>query len=1357
MPNLGAKGSAPLAAYLRAHWLVWLSVFVAVVGAGFSLHISQYVGSSHEKLLAEHFRDDADQYAEAIVLRVEAYTTFLTSLRAFVYGADRVERHDFKNYVSLVLQKHFSAASGIQAVEWIPRIRLKDRAAHEQATQKEGFGAYRVTEQDEKHNLVPAKTRPEYFPVSYVEPMRSNEKALGFDLASNPVRRQALEKAAATGQSVCTERLVLVQEKESLPGFLIICPCYDQPEEDLTTPAARREHLLGFTLLVLRATDFLSSALQTKRQQEAALYLYEPDGQGGTRLLAACSGTGAHAGLLPSRSAPSAPDYLTSTREIQLPGKTWRLTFVANRQVYETSTGAPAAAYLALGFGLTLLASCLCLALNKTARQHARIQLLNSELEQRVQERTAEAMGLYQNAPCGYHTLKPDGLVTRMNDTELAWLGYRREEIEGRLNILELVAHEARNLFREQLAQTRKTGALHDVELPLRRKDGTMLMALINAKGIYDQAGQFTESRASVVNITQRKKAEMAMQQMSERLSLATRAGGVGIWDHDLAADRLVWDAQMFRLYGLGADQLTGAYEAWLNGVHPDDRERCHEEVQAALRGERDFDTEFRVLWPDGSVHNIRAQGIVGRDPRGKPSRIIGTNWDITPWKKLEAALISSEARFRRLFEQAPFPLSLYDQNGAVLYLNESFTGTFGYRSEDIPTTEAGWQRSFPDKDYRRQIQSRWEAAVSPSTRGNERVEPIECRLTCLDGSVRDVLVSGVNFGAEILATYVDVTAFRQADAQLRKLWQAVKHSSSMLLITDETGRIEYANPAWEQTTGHLLADVEGERLSILKSGAHDAEFYRQIWGEISAGKIWRGEFCNRRKDGSLYWIFSSIAPVYNETGKITHFVSIEEDVSKRKEAESQLRKAKEGAEAASRAKSTFLANVSHEIRTPMNVILGFSQLLLREPALTAVQRQYLNSIRQSGAHLLELINDLLEMARIESGRTIMRPEDFDLPGLLQDLGNLFHERATAKGLRFELWFDDGLPRWIRADATKLRQVLLNILGNAVKFTERGRICLRVRSEAEPGGTLRIQAEVEDTGCGISEDEASQLFSPFFQTKAGMEAKGGTGLGLAISRELVRLMGGDLTLSSEVGKGTIFHCEIQALPAKKPLAATLAEERRQASYLQPPWPGTEVLVIDDEQANREILLRLLTAVGFGVHTAADGAQALTQFELTPPLLVLVDIRMPVMDGIATIRELRSRYGAAIAIVALSASVYAEDRERALAAGADSFMAKPFMADELFELIKQRLGVEYSYALMPAVPPRNENTVPASTGVRHLSAEWVSEFRAALKRAEYERLLALTEKLASTDAALAGQFRELIERFDHKALEARLST
>ncbi len=490
-----------------------------------------------------------------------------------------------------------------------------------------------------------------------------------------------------------------------------------------------------------------------------------------------------------------------------------------------------------------------------------------------------------------------------------------------------------------------------------------------------------------------------------------------------------------------------------------------------------------------------------------------------------------------------------------------------------------------------------------------------------------------------------------------------------------------------------------------------------------------------------------------------------------------ERRKAEKAAAAASKAKSEFLANMSHELRTPLNAILGFTQVMSRDVQLTPEQREYLGIINRSGEHLLDLINDVLDLSKIEAGIISLYETSFDLYRLLDNLEEMFQIKAEQKNLNLVFTVAPNVPQAIKTDAKKLRVCLINLLGNAIKFTEKGRITLRVNLATEalsPQHQLdtdalsafppRLRFEVEDTGPGIPAADIDHLFDAFVQTETGQKTAEGTGLGLTITRKFVQLMGGTITVRSVVGNGTIFKFDIKINPTD--LYPLIPQSHQRVLCLEPNQPIYRILVADDTPENRLLLIKLLEPIGFEVRDAANGIQCLTLWESWQPHLILMDTRMPMMDGLAATRQLRlkeqkrgsqpqsaSDFPKTI-IIALTASAFEEKREEILAAGSDDFMRKPFTEEQIFDAIAHYLGVRYRYQeLSDGLPLSRSNysiqEKPDSFFCSELSSlpsAWVTEVAQAANQLDEERIAQLIQELPTEKAELAQSLTDLLHDF-----------
>ena len=487
-------------------------------------------------------------------------------------------------------------------------------------------------------------------------------------------------------------------------------------------------------------------------------------------------------------------------------------------------------------------------------------------------------------------------------------------------------------------------------------------------------------------------------------------------------------------------------------------------------------------------------------------------------------------------------------------------------------------------------------------------------------------------------------------------------------------------------------------------------------------------------------------------------FEQLEERVEQRTV---ELNSAKQTAEGANRAKSEFLANMSHELRTPLNAILGFTQLMHRDSSLTPQQQENLGIISRSGEHLLSLINDVLDMSKIEAGSIALNENDFDLYSMLDAIEEMFQLKAESQGLELLFELTPEVPQYVHTDERKLRQVLINLLGNAIKFTQKGGVILRVSAECGEHTTYEkfnpktqnpkphtLLFEVEDTGSGIAPNEMESLFEPFVQTETGRKSQQGTGLGLPISRKFVQLMGGDIEVNSVLGRGTSFKFDLQVKLANAAQIQTQKQTHRVKS-LEPGQPEYRILVVDDRPANRLLLTKLLTPIGFQVREAENGLDAIAIWESWEPHLIWMDMRMPVMNGYEATRRIKSHVkGQATAILALTASTFESERAIVLSAGCDDFVRKPFQEDVLFEKMAQYLGVRYIYEHKDNFEAKTTKAfILEPSSLQTMPNEWVEKLHLAAAQLDAETIATLVAQIPAENHPLAQALLDKVQDFD----------
>ncbi|MGB0561778.1 MAG: ATP-binding protein [Spirulinaceae cyanobacterium] len=485
-----------------------------------------------------------------------------------------------------------------------------------------------------------------------------------------------------------------------------------------------------------------------------------------------------------------------------------------------------------------------------------------------------------------------------------------------------------------------------------------------------------------------------------------------------------------------------------------------------------------------------------------------------------------------------------------------------------------------------------------------------------------------------------------------------------------------------------------------------------------------------------------------------TSFATLEQRVEERT---SELVVAKEKAEVANKAKSAFIANMSHELRTPMNAILGFAQLMLRSQDIPKNQQENIGIINRSGEYLLTLINNVLDFSKVEAGKTTFNPRKFDLYRLLNEVEDIFALRADSQNLTLLFECAPDVPRYVQTDQTKLRQVLINLLSNALKFTTEGGVSVRIGVDStvheaseqfvDQPEPVRLRFEVEDTGPGIAEAELVDLFEAFVQTQSGRQSQEGTGLGLPISRQFVKLMGGEITAQSIVGEGTIFAFNILVNPVR---GLDVEQERIQSRVmgLVAGQPTYKILIVDDKPINRKLLIKLLQPLGFEVREAENGLRAIEVWEQWEPHLIWMDMRMPVMDGHEAVTRIKgTTQGQATVVVALTASVFEEERAVLLSAGCDDFVRKPFREVTIFDVMHKHLGVQYVYEEEgEAIAPATESIELTTEQFAGTDPDWQERlYQAALDLDDAEAIDLIAE-IADSHQALAADLTRLVQQF-----------
>ena len=654
---------------------------------------------------------------------------------------------------------------------------------------------------------------------------------------------------------------------------------------------------------------------------------------------------------------------------------------------------------------------------------------------------------------------------------------------------------------------------------------------------------------------------------------------------------------------------------------------------------------------------------------------------------RLDASVKESQARAQMLIDSSLDAIVSIDEDGRIIAWNAQAEPVFGHAAEDAIG------RDLADLIVPPELRAAHRHGVVRNIRtGNATVlgKRIEVQGLRADGTqfpMELTLSKLLQNGKHFFTAYIrDISERKASEAKIRQLSMAVEQSPVVVTITNLEGELEYVNDAFVQSTGYSRQEALGQNLRVLQSGDTPAQTYLDLWKAMTEGRAWEGVFYNRRKDGSRYTEAAQITPIRQPDGRITHYMASKEDITEkgRMVAEleqhrdhledlvasrtAQLEEAGRIAESANRAKSAFLANMSHEIRTPMNAIVGLSHLLRRDnPTPSQVER--LNKMETAASHLLSIINDILDLSKIEADRLQLEQTDFHLGSLMDNVYSLIAGQARDKGLVVDV-DPDSVPVWLRGDPTRVRQALLNYAGNAIKFTSSGFIALRARLLQETADEVFVRFEVEDTGMGIALEKQAGLFRAFEQADISTTRKyGGTGLGLAITRRLAQLMGGDAGVESVEGQGATFWFTARLQRGRGPMEADVTLFAHSAEVELQRYAGMRVLLVDDVDINREIAQQILETTGLLIDTAADGQEAVDLARTTPYALILMDLQMPVMDGLDATRAIHALAACAnVPILAMTANAFDEDRRTCMEAGMVDFIAKPVDPEHLFSTL-----------------------------------------------------------------------------------------
>ncbi len=867
-------------------------------------------------------------------------------------------------------------------------------------------------------------------------------------------------------------------------------------------------------------------------------------------------------------------------------------------------------------------------------------------------------------------------------------LGYAPGEISPSLTTFNSLLHPAdlertvaavQNHFEQQRP--------FDIDYRLRTKSGVYRWFRARGTALRDESGRPTRMAGSIQDITESRELEEERQGLSNRLILATASAGMGIWDWDIINNVLKWDATMFALYGVSPDQFSGAYEAWVHGVHPDDRERAEQELQLALEGKKDFNTEFRVILGNQSIHHIAARCVVERDENGKSVRMIGVNWEITSKKQSELDLLESEGRLQAILDHSSSVIYLKDLQGEYLFINRTFERLFKLHRNYVIGKKDG--DIFPPEMTKGFMANDRLALTAGPTFEIEELVPQEDGLhTYLSNKFPLLNGDGSPYAICCMATDITNRKNEELERDQRELLLNLVFETGPGCIkrVNTAGILLHMNPAG---LALIEAEKESDALGLcvfnLVTSEHRTAFER-MHHDVIKGKIRTLQFEIQGLKGTRRWMETFASPFLNPiTNEIEH-LAVTHDITERKISEitikqanstleqqnQELAKTRDQALSAARSKSEFLATMSHEIRTPLNGVIGMTDLLL-DTGLNADQHEMMETVKHSGEFLLTLINDILDFSKNDAGKLDLEIIDFDIRTAIDEVLDILAERAIQKNLELIGLIYATTPLQVRGDPGRIKQILFNLIGNAIKFTQEGEIVVDVSILETTTDSTTLRFAVTDTGIGIPPEAQRNLFESFTQADNSTTRKfGGTGLGLAICKQLVTLMHGEIGVISEQEHGSTFWFTIpfaHSSSSPTPLSKATLQGRR-------------VCIVESNDTIRFLLQHYIQSWGMTCEVAQNGHEGFASLQQHAKEeqsfdVALLDHTLSESiqeDGLSLAKRIRQNPEIShIPLILLTAFGKRGEGKLAQHAGFSGYLTKPIRHQQLQQCLQMILG------------------------------------------------------------------------------------
>ena len=1244
----------------RFPW-VTLTIGLLITGA-----VTLQMKNNVEKIASLSFTSRCDAMQSKIIDRFDDYARLLQGGAAFFNASEKVTREQWRIFSRD--QKFEKQLPGIQGIGFALLIPRKTLPRHLREIRHEGFPGYTIK---------PAGERELYTSIIYLEPFPGrNLRAFGYDMFSEPVRRSAMEQARDTGGAALSGKVVLVQESgvDVQPGILMYLPVY-RKGMPVDTVAGRRAALRGWVYSPYRMNDLMQGILlppASKVEEQLNLQLFDGMRPSPGRLL--------HGSPPPAKGMFRNDEQ--STRQIQLKGQLWTLCFTQTGCSYFSAPYLSAWLTMVGGAALTILIMALSSALQNTRIRAEKIaRELTADLKGSEQFITDVMDSLSSNIA----VLDHQGIIVAVNES---WRTFAVENgVSGDMTCDIGKQYLDCNGDDDKGAAAALQGIRSVLAGGQERFDKEYACDTPeNQKWFFMQVSRLRGTRRGCVvihtDITQQKSAARRVRESEEQLRAVFSLAAVGIARVKPTGEFMEVNDHLCTLLDYPrAELLTMTFQEL---THPDDLAATVKTTMELLTGEiATFSLEKRYIRKYGAI----IWGLVtvalshGDDPSADYFVVVIE--EITQRRLLEQQLAQISTEQRVILDTSSVGIAMIRLR-RLGWTSAGMTRIFGYSQEEL--SGKATKEFFVDPLVHDRLGSE---AYPLMLQGGE----YKCRtlLRHHDGHAVWVHLTGRIINSEDVSLesvwiFEDITtqvtlekAHREDEAKLRssqtRLATIFRTSPDVIAISQRaTGCFLEVNEAFERVMGYRREEALG-RTSLELGTWGSPELRGRMLKELeNRPRLENYETSFRRKSGELFPVLLSLEQM--ELDGVACLIFSARDITEQVEIKEELLQSRNVAHAANVAKSRFLANMSHEIRTPMNGVLGMAQLLAMTE-LSSEQQAYVETLRCSGKNLLALISDILDLSKIEAGKIELEEGAFDLLAEVKGSVSLLALQAREKGLELLTPVAPSLPNRLRGDAGRLRQILINLMGNALKFTNKGSVTLEIRKEREDKGTVTLRFLIVDTGIGISAEKLETIFAPFTQADGSTtRSHGGTGLGLTISRQLAELMGGSMGVESLPGKGSTFwftatlkkqqsvHDSSPWEPGERVIMGTPAGKRTRSA--------TRLLLVEDDPGNRMLMTTLLTKIGFPVDSVDNGREALIALGKNDYALVLMDCMMPLLNGYETTAAIRDPSSAVrnhlIPVIALTANAFTDDRALCRGAGMNDYLSKPVDFVQLLKMI-----------------------------------------------------------------------------------------